>query len=378
MLTTAALSVDAASAPGNPDSFSTQLKLIHERIQRQHPIVSCIEVALHQAPGSTPKTYSTFSKHNTHNDFQGQAVGQKFRGAHDLGRTRRHEAPDFMIDSGTQSALRVPFTVDEQLWGFVFFTAQNKHGFTPRIIKQMHVYTRVITQLVTSEHRSAESLDSTISAILRLNKVSNSESPDHLKRVAHYSRLIAENCATTYSLSRQWIEHLFLFAPLHDIGKIFVPEELLAKPGPLSPKEFAQMKTHTLKGREIIDHMIDSFGYQEDIHHTGMLRNIIALHHESIDGSGYPFGLKDHEIPLEARIVAAADVLDALMTKRPYKDAWSVDKSIRKLCKLAGNRLDPEFVEILASSREELLEIRAACGTRMPAEPGKRGNRLST
>ncbi len=378
MLTTAALSTDAAFAPGKPDSFSAQLKLIHERIQRQHPIVSCIEVALHQAPDSTLKTYSTFSKHNPHDSFQGQAVEQKFRAAHDLARTRHLEAPDFMVESGAQSALRVPFTVDEQLWGFVLFTARENHGFTPGIVKQLHVYTQVITQLVSSEHRAAEKLDSTISAILRLNKVSNSESPDHLKRVAHYSRLIAESCATTYSLSRQWIEHLFLFAPLHDIGKIFVPEALLTKPGPLSPKEFAQMKTHTLKGREIIDHMIDSFGYQEDIHHTGMLRNIIALHHESIDGSGYPFGLKDHEIPLEARIVAAADVLDALLTKRPYKDAWPVDKSIRKLCTLAGNRLDPEFVEILASSREELLEIRAACSARMPAESGERENRLPT
>jgi len=371
MPATAALSIDATSAPGKPVSFSTQLKLILKRIQKQLPVVSRIEVTLHQVPGSTLRACSAFSKPNTRHGVQGREVTQKFWITHGSAQSRHRQDPDFMADYGAQSVLRIPLKVDEKLWGAVFFTAQKKHGFTPGIIEQLHVYARVITQLVASTHCSADQLDSTISAILRLNKASNSESPDHLKRVAHYSRLVAENCATTYSLSRQWIERLFLFAPLHDIGKIFMPEELLAKPGPLSPVEFAQMKTHTLKGREIIDHMIDSFGYQEDIHHTDMLRNIIALHHEAIDGSGYPFGLKNHEIPLEARIVAAADVLDALMTKRPYKDAWSVDKSIRKLRTLAGNRLDPEFVEILASSREELLEIRAACTPAAPETQGK-------
>ncbi len=369
MLTTAAFSVDAIPVTRETDSFGAQLKLIHRRIQRQHPIVSCIGVALQQADNDSLKLYSTssksgfgpFSKPVVQEGLQDQLAGRKFRVVNDLTPVKLNQTRELTADSDLQSGLSVPFAIDEQLRGFIFFTARKKHGFTPGIIEQMHVYARVITQLVGSEHRCAESLDSAISAILRLNKVSNSESPEHLRRVAHYSRLIAEKCASTYSLSRQWIEHLFLFAPLHDIGKIFMPEELLTKPGPLSQREFAQMKTHTLKGREIIDHMIDSFGYQEDTHHTGMLRNIVTLHHEAIDGSGYPFGLRDREIPLEARIVAAADVLDALTTKRAYKDAWSLDKSLLQLHKLAGNRLDPEFVEILASSREELAEIRSAC-----------------
>ncbi|WP_456377806.1 HD domain-containing phosphohydrolase [Thiolapillus sp.] len=371
MLTTAALSIDAIPAARKPDSFSAQLKLIHRRIQQLHPAICWIGVALPETGGVPRKLYSTsgeagfglFSEPFVQSSLQDQVAGRKFRVVNNLTPARPNEAHEFLIDPGFQSGLSVPFAVDGQLWGLVVFTAREKHCFTPEIIERMRVYTRVIAQLVSSECHSTENLGSAISAILRLNKVSNSESPEHLRRVAHYSRLIAEQCAATYSLSRQWIEHLFLFAPVHDIGKIFMPEELLTKPGPLSPQEFAQMKTHTLRGREIIDHMIDSFGYADDTHHTSMLRNIITHHHEAIDGSGYPFGLKDEEIPLEARIVAVADVLDALMTKRAYKDAWSVDRSISQLWELAGSRLDAEFVGILASSKEELMEIRTACGT---------------
>ncbi|WP_456417847.1 HD-GYP domain-containing protein [Thiolapillus sp.] len=354
MLPTAALSVDAAPVPERANNFSAQLQSIYKSIHRQHPDISHIRVTLHLAGATAPKVFSTpdtSTRPLAQDGFPFPLAARKF------------QAADHTVPVNSPSCLNIPFAVDEQLWGNIFFTTSKTRDFSPEIIEQLHVYARVITQLITSEYHRKESLDSAISAILRLNKVSNSESPAHLKRVAHYSRLIAEKCAATHNLSGRWIEHLFLFAPVHDIGKIFMPEELLVKPGPLSPKEFALMKTHTLKGREIIDHVIDSFGYQEEAHYTGMLRNIITHHHEAIDGGGYPYGLKNQEIPLEARIVAAADVLDALLTKRSYKEAWSVDKSISHLRTLAGNRLDPAFVEILASSKEELIQIRNACGS---------------
>ncbi|HFD87285.1 MAG TPA: HD domain-containing protein, partial [Gammaproteobacteria bacterium] len=217
----------------------------------------------------------------------------------------------------------------------------------------------VIAQIVTGNRDGGDELQSTISAILKLNNVNRSESPLHLKRVAQYSRLIAVHCADTYDLSEEWIEHLILFAPLHDIGKIFVPEDILMKPGKLTESEYELMKTHTLKGREIIDHMISSFGYKEPLHYTSLLRNIITHHHETIDGRGYPFGLQGDEIPVEARIVAVADVLDALLTKRAYKEAWSIDKSLTTLRSLAQDKLDPEFVRIICTNKDALQQIRA-------------------
>lgn len=285
---------------------------------------------------------------------------QKLQVIDDLGQIGADETEirNYIQASGFKSGLRVPFVVDDQLYGLTFFTAHEKHCFTPEIMLQMQVYVRVIAQLINSEDCTAQDLNSAVSAILRLNNVNQSESPQHLKRVAHYSRLIATNCADTYSLSEEWIKHLYLFAPLHDIGKVFMPDELLMKPGPLSPEEFERMKTHTLKGRDMIDHTIDSFGYKNHLHYTSMLRNIVTHHHETIDGKGYPYGLKGDEIPLEAKIVAVADILDAMLTKRAYKEAWSIDKTLAELQKLSGAKLDAEFIGILASHEQELVNIR--------------------
>ncbi len=371
MFTATAASPDAIPALKNTGSFSEQLKRVHTHIQRQYPFISCIDVALHHAAGNSLQLYSAscsnsisaLVKNAFFNDTNSPLQNQKPQVIDDLGQIGANETEirDYVQASGFKSGLIVPFVVDQQLCGLAFFTAHEKHCFTPQIMQQMQVYARVIAQLVASEGRTAQDLNLAVSAILRLNNVNKSESPQHLKRVAHYSRLIATACADTHLLSEEWIEHLYLFAPLHDIGKVFMPEELLMKPGPLSPEEFERMKTHTLKGRDVIDHMIDSFGYKNHLHYTSMLRNIVTHHHETIDGKGYPYGLKGDEIPLEAKIVAVADILDAMLTKRAYKEAWSMDKTLAELRKLSGAKLDPEFVGILASHEQELVNIRTEC-----------------
>jgi len=365
MYTTTAISPDALPSLKNPGSFSEQLKRVHTHIQRQYPFVSCIEIALHHAASKSLRLYTTCTDSNgcfIKQLLLKDANNQKPQIIDDLGSigAGNTENEKCMASSSVKSGLSVPFVVDHRQHGLTFFSAKEKHCFTPQIMQQMQVYARVITQLIASEDHTVQDLNSAISAVLRLNNINKSESPQHLKRVAHYSRLIATNCADTYSLSEEWIEHLYLFAPLHDIGKVFLPEKLLTKPGPLSPQEFERMKTHTLKGRDIIDHMIDSFGYKDHLHYTGMLRNIVTHHHETIDGKGYPYGLKGDEIPLEARIVAVADILDAMLTKRVYKEAWSMDKTLKELQKLSGSKLEPEFIGILASHKQELMNIRTA------------------
>ena len=110
------------------------------------------------------------------------------------------------------------------------------------------------------------------------------------------------------------------------------------------------MKTHSSKGREIIDIMLQNFGL-DALQHIEILRNITEYHHESMDGSGYPNGLKKDEIPLEARIVAVADVFDALTSRRSYKDAWSIDEAFALLIKMSGTKLDRECVDALVKNR---------------------------
>jgi HD-GYP domain-containing protein (c-di-GMP phosphodiesterase class II) len=116
------------------------------------------------------------------------------------------------------------------------------------------------------------------------------------------------------------------------------------------------MKTHTRKGTEIIDEMLENFGLNE-MPHVDTLRNIALLHHEALNGSGYPNGLVEEEIPIEAKIVAVADVFDALTSQRPYKEAWSNDKAFAWLQEMAGSKFDHDCVAALIAAREEVEAV---------------------
>ena len=138
-------------------------------------------------------------------------------------------------------------------------------------------------------------------------------------------------------------------APLHDVGKIAIPDSVLLKPGPLNKDEIEVMRQHPRIGHELLS------GSQNRFIQTGA---VIALrHHERFDGSGYPDGLVGEEIPLEARIVAVADVFDALVSPRPYKQAWDMDAALGYLYSQRGRLFDPRCVDALMRSRERLEDI---------------------
>ena len=147
-----------------------------------------------------------------------------------------------------------------------------------------------------------------------------------------------------------------MFSPLHDIGKIAIPDEILLKPRQLEKSEMDIMKTHARKGREMIDDLIMNFGLQ-NIEHVDVLRNIAEYHHEAVNGTGYPDGKTHDEIPLEARIVAVADVFDALTSRRPYKEAWANELAIKSLQQLAGETLDKDCVDALIDNMDEVMNI---------------------
>ena len=353
---------DPAPVPQNQEHLVNQLRIIHQRIQSLYPFISCIEVSLQPSANDALRLHacgdSDTDPVNISRVFSCSPRKREPEVIQDLSclleNNGRHKDGNTLL-----SGFKVPIMVDNQVNGFTLFAAREKHCFTPGVIEQMRVYARVIAQIVTGNRDGGDELQSTISAILKLNSVNRSESPLHLERVAQYSRLIAVHCADSYDLSEEWIDHLALFAPLHDIGKIFVPENILMKPGKLTASEYELMKSHALRGREIIDHTINSFGYKDPLHYISLLRNIVTHHHETIDGKGYPFGLQGDEIPVEARIVAVADVLDALLTKRVYKEAWSLDKSLATLRSLARDKLDPEFVKIVCANKDAVQQIRA-------------------
>jgi putative two-component system response regulator len=188
-----------------------------------------------------------------------------------------------------------------------------------------------------------------LEALYRLTRAAEYKDEDtgaHIQRMSQYSATIAR----TMGLNDQTVEYILYAAPMHDIGKIGIPDKILLKPGKLTEEEWVIMKEHTTIGGRILE------GSKAGYIHLG---EIVALtHHEKWDGSGYPLGLKGNKIPLVGRIVATADVFDAMMSKRPYKEAFPLEKSHGIIREGRGNHFDPAVVDAFFASGKELDRIR--------------------
>jgi response regulator RpfG family c-di-GMP phosphodiesterase len=193
------------------------------------------------------------------------------------------------------------------------------------------------------KEREFELLNRLISAL----EYRDIETANHITRMANYSRLIAKHL---FPVDSPMASLIFLAAALHDIGKIGISDKILSKPEKLSEEEFNQMKRHTLIGYDIL---------KDSSSEVIQLAAVIALtHHERYDGSGYPRGLKGDEIPIAGRIIAVADYFDALMSKRVYKDAWSVEKVLEALKECSGTIFDPVCLEAFFKNLDEILKIK--------------------
>lgn len=196
---------------------------------------------------------------------------------------------------------------------------------------------------------TAEILARERETIIRLSKAADSRDPEtgaHILRMSHFSKLIAANLG----MSEDDQDMLLEAAPMHDIGKVGIPDNILLKPGRLDVAEFEIMKRHSILGYEILN------GSQ-----SAMLQaaaQIALAHHEKYDGSGYPNGLVGDAIPLFARICAVGDVFDALTSERPYKKAWEDDKAIALLREGAGTHFDPACVAAFLADWDGVMAIR--------------------
>jgi HD-GYP domain-containing protein (c-di-GMP phosphodiesterase class II) len=241
-------------------------------------------------------------------------------------------------------------------FGFLFFNSHEPDVFEPPALHTLDIFGHLVCLVIIDELTKLRMLSGAIKAARTFTLHRDGETGAHIDRMAHYVRLIARDLAPRHGFDEAYVERLFLFAPLHDVGKIGIPDRILQKAGKLTPDEFEVMKTHTTRGRKLVDELIADFGL-DDLDGIDTLRNIAEFHHEALNGMGYPQGLKGEEIPLEARIIAVADVFDALTSRRPYKEAFSNDDAFAMLEQLSGPRLDPECVRALAGHREEIREI---------------------
>jgi two-component system response regulator RpfG len=195
----------------------------------------------------------------------------------------------------------------------------------------------------TSEIRLRER--ETLIRLARAGEYRDEETGNHVIRMAKYSRIIAEELGFT----RDEAEVIEMAAPMHDIGKIGIRDDILLKPGKLTADEFEIMKTHTLIGHDILKDSPSKYL---------QMGGIIALnHHEKFDGTGYPHGRKATQIPIEARIVAVADVYDALVSDRPYKNAWSMHAALEYMESLSGMHFDPDCLEAFRKNVDLVAKI---------------------
>jgi response regulator RpfG family c-di-GMP phosphodiesterase len=174
----------------------------------------------------------------------------------------------------------------------------------------------------------------------------DTDTGEHIARMSQYSQILA----LAYGMSEQYAELILQAAPMHDIGKIGIPDAVLLKPGKLTDEEFEQMKTHSIIGAKILENSESPL--LQLAHLLGM------EHHEKWDGTGYPNNLKAEEISVEGRIVAIADVFDALTSKRPYKEAWPVEEAFDFIEKQAGIQFDPDLVRLFLANKDKILAIR--------------------
>jgi HD-GYP domain-containing protein (c-di-GMP phosphodiesterase class II) len=257
---------------------------------------------------------------------------------------------------GYAASYTMPMFNNGAFFGFIFFNSKQTDVFDEVTLRQIDTYGHLISLMVINELTPVQVLSAAVKTTGGLTHVRDPETGSHLDRMSRFSRLIARAIADQYELDDDYIEHIFMFSPLHDIGKIGIPDEILLKPDRLDENETEIMHSHTDLGKRMVDDILTNFGL-ENIEYVDMLRNIAACHHESVNGQGYPNGFKGAAIPLEARIVAVADVFDALTSARPYKNAWSNQAAIEELRRLAGEKLDRDCVDALIRNLDEVEQI---------------------
>ncbi len=177
----------------------------------------------------------------------------------------------------------------------------------------------------------------------RVTELNDEYTGNHIRRVSSYCEAVAK----ALGCSAEFVEQITYSSPMHDIGKISVPSDILGKPGKLTPDEFEIIKQHTVNGARILD----------GIPFLTMAREIAMYHHERYDGTGYPTGLSGDAIPLSGRIVAVADVFDALISRRPYKEPYSFEESINIMSTEAGKHFDPQVLGVFLGLSDKIFDI---------------------
>jgi HD-GYP domain-containing protein (c-di-GMP phosphodiesterase class II) len=359
------------SRPGVFDSVSERLRSIHARLREDLPGIDRIAVALYDPRTNALATFA----HSTVGDvpFSHYEAGlSDLPSLSDLAKRRSVRViPDLEVlrssprehsrrlaEVGYRSSFTAPFFERGELFGFLFFDSRVPDYYSDDVVRSLGPAVELVATSVLLGLSSVQMLRSALKIASLLTGFRDEETGEHLQRVSRYARFTARRMPASAGLTDEFVELLFLFTPAHDVGKLAVPERILLKEGPLTDVETALARSHVVRGSEVVDDVVRELGLGL-FPYVGVLRNIVRHHHEAFDGSGYPDGLRGSRIPIEARIVAVADVFDALTSPRPYKRPWQMQAARCYLESNAGVLFDPECVEALFADPDALEEIRA-------------------
>lgn len=350
-------------------TVSAKIDFIYRVVRQRCSFIHRIGVAVYDAKTDSLKTFA----HSTDGENPLPFYQSKLRESKSLYRIHLDRKPRVIDDlavlnssrqehairinaRGFRSSYTVPMYQNEQLTGFVFFNSLLLGSFQEDNLPYLDMIARLISFMISVELNQVQTLRGALKTATCFSSHKDPETGEHLERMARFSRLIANDIAADSGLDEELVEAIFWFAPMHDVGKIAIPDHIIHKPASLTKDEFEVMKTHTTRGREIVNTMMGHFNLEHS-NFISMIGNIAEYHHENINGSGYPRGLKGDDIPIEARIIAVADVFDALTSRRAYKHAWGNEEAFDELRKLSGWKLDAKCVAILIDNREKIVEI---------------------
>jgi len=265
-----------------------------------------------------------------------------------------------LAHDGKRSALFVPLKQGGASEAVLVFASSQAGAYTPEHVEFL---TNLAAQIAHILEKTIVMEGLIVAAVEGLAKLAESRDPetgDHLVRMSLYSAILAEELGKDEvyreRITTAYVRDVFRFAPMHDIGKVGIRDGILLKPGRLDPEERTEMERHPVIGGQVLrrsEEQMNALGHS--IFQIGI--EIAEGHHEKFDGSGYPDGLEGDAIPLSARIIAVADVLDALTSRRPYKEAWPMEKALEAINNDAGKHFDPSVVAALGRALPRVMEI---------------------
>lgn len=265
-----------------------------------------------------------------------------------------------ILRAGIRSSITLPLKLGDEALGLIFFSSTKKNVYTQEHGQFLKMLASGISVSFSQNIFIHDLLYGSTLALAKLAEARDEDTGEHLYRMQEYSKVITEYLLKDHlyleEVDYTYVRKVERFSPLHDIGKVGIRDSVLLKPGKLTTEEFEEIKLHAKYGADVMraaEYNLNKHG--KSLYLPGI--EIAEGHHERWDGTGYPYGKKGLEIPLSARIVAVADVFDALTSKRPYKEAYSFDRAFQMILDSRGSHFDPVIIDCLERHRDHFYAL---------------------